>query len=164
MDAGTTWLDSQEAVVGIFAENNARDDGPMGNAAPGYLQEKGSPAQSPGSAFSRPPVSQAVKEQVEALMGKAVQACIAGHEGEAERYLDIAGQLAVANVQKVITEGIPPPLKPQSLLGRQQERPPSGRGSGQAAAEGIASRDYVPLLDTEQLFNAITFKVRRRGG
>jgi hypothetical protein len=59
---------------------------------------------------------------------------------------------------------MPPPLKVQSLLGRQKERPPSGRGAGRVAAEGIASHDYAPLLDTKQLLNAIIYKVRHHSG
>lgn len=138
-------LTRKRVYVGIPEDKNARKEGAaFGNAAIGYLNENGSPAQNIPARPHLVPGVQAVEGRVSKIFYKGGQAALDGDVDAAERALIAAGQVAADSVRRTIIDVIPPPLAKGTLAARRR------RGH----------KGETPLLETGEYKNAITFVVR----
>ena len=86
--------------------------------------------------------------------------------------LNRAGLAAQNAIRGVITEGIPPPLKPETIKNRARARGTKSMRKGEkeymkriaegaTPAEAQASVGITPLVNTGQLRNSITYVVKK---
>lgn len=141
-------LVDKQVLVGIPDSSPERkDDEPLSNAAIGYIQETGSPANNlPARPFLVPGVASAEEKTVPQLQ-KAVEAALDGDLPRAEKRMASAGLAAQNSVRAKINSGIAPQLKASTLAARRRR----GRTG------------TVPLIDTGQLRNSITYVIRKKG-
>jgi len=138
-------LVKERTLVGIPATNAERRDGPINNAALGYINEFGSPANNiPARPFLIPGVEAAQSKVVKQLRKGADQA-LDGKLDAADKALHSAGIVAVNAVRATLSEGIPPPLKASTI----------------AARERRGRTGTKPLIDTGQLRNSLTYVIRK---
>ena len=138
-------LVKERTLVGIPAANAERRDGPINNAAIGYINEFGSPANNiPARPFLIPGVEAAQPKVVKQLRRGADQA-LGGKLDAADKALHSAGIVAVNAVRAKISEGIPTPLKASTIAARARR--------GRTGTK--------PLIDTGQLRNSLTYVVRK---
>lgn len=131
-------LTRKQVLVGIPAADNTRTDGPIGNAAIGYVMEYGSPDQNiPARPFLIPGVQAALPQATERLR-RAGEAALRG--GDPVPQMTAAGLIAENAVKEGIRDVIPPPLAPLTLARRK--------------ARGFTGT--TPLIDTNQLLQSIT--------
>ncbi|NSX05087.1 hypothetical protein [Cupriavidus gilardii] len=140
-------LVQKQVLVGIpDSAPERKDDAPIGNAAIGYIQETGSPANNlPARPFLVPGVSDSLPKAT-AQLEKAATAALEGDPAAVERRLSSAGLEAQNSVRAKINSGIKPDLKPSTIADRLRR----GRTG------------TVPLVDTGQLRNSITYVIRRK--
>lgn len=140
-------LIDKQVLVGIPDSAPERDDdAPIGNAAIGYIQETGSPANNlPARPFLVPGVADAEAKTVPQLQ-KAVEAALDGDMPRAEKRMASAGLAAQNSARAKINSGIAPELKASTLAARRRR----GR------------KGTVPLIDTGQLRNSITYVIRSK--
>lgn len=159
-------LDGNRVLVGIPEDKSQRQadaDGtmpPIGNAAIGYIQEHGSPANNiPARAFLVPGLRKVVAETVNLLRDSARQA-LAGNPGVVTTNFNKIGLLAVNSVRAMFVDNDWAPLAPATLAARARigGKPPKKR-KGQPAPMPKRSN---PLINTSQLRKAITYVVRGR--
>lgn len=146
---GVRLLTSQQVMVGFpgddpkVARTGEKSAG-LNNAALGYIHEKGAPeANIPARPFLEPGIKAVQNETIDGLK-KAGEFALQGRVEAVGRQLHRVGLRAVNSVRAVINAGVPPPLKPSTLAGRRRR----GR------------KGTVPLIDTGQLRNAITYVIR----
>lgn len=138
-------LVKERTLVGIPASNAERRDGPINNAAIGYINEFGSPANNiPARPFLIPGV-EAAQPQVVKQLRKGADQALDGKLDAADKALHRAGIVAVNAVRAKINEGVPPPLKPSTI----------------AARERRGRTGTKPLIDTGQLRNSLTYVIRK---
>lgn len=134
----------KDVLVGIPEGNSDRDDSDIGNAAIGYINENGSPAQNiPARPHLVPGVRKAQSETLP-LLKAAAQSILSGDSAEANRSLEQAGTLAANSVKSVITNAEFVPLAPDTIRNRLSR----GRTGDK------------PLIDTGQYRRSITYVVR----
>ncbi|WP_454734242.1 hypothetical protein [Cupriavidus pauculus] len=140
-------LVDKQVLVGIpDSAPERKDDEPLSNAAIGYIQETGSPANNlPARPFLVPGVASAEEKTVPQLE-KAVEAALDGDLPRAEKRMASAGLAAQNSVRAKINSGIAPQLKASTLAARRRR----GRTG------------TVPLIDTGQLRNSITYVIRSK--
>lgn len=142
-------LVAKEVLIGIPESEDSRnkreaDGSPLGNAAIGYIQETGSPANNlPARPFLVPGVEAALKPATAKLKAGATKA-LDGQADAGEKSMHAAGMIAQNSVRATINAGVSPPLAPSTLAGRRRR----GRTG------------TVPLIDTGQLRNSITYVIR----
>lgn len=165
-------LVKEQTLVGIPAKNAARDDGPMNNAAIAYVQEFGSPANNiPARPFLIPGVQAAQPKVLKQLRAGATEA-LDGKLDAADKALHSAGMVGVSKVRAKIGEGIPPPLKPETIANRFRQRGTKSLRKGekkylQMIDEGVSpalaqtAAGIKPLVNTGELRNSITYVVRK---
>jgi hypothetical protein len=172
--SGVQELRSKEVLVGFPESTTDRSDEPSGmsNAALGYVHEMGSPAANiPARPFLIPGVEHSTDKQLSEFKS-AAQAALSGEGAKADRHMMAAGLAAESAAKEEITRGIPPPLKPASVMARRRARGASSwreneldyqemvvNGVSPAEAQGLAG--IVPLLNTGQLRAAITSILRK---
>jgi len=141
-------LVQKEVLVGIpDSAPERKDDVPLSNAAIGYIQETGSPANNlPARPFLVPGVASAQDKTLPQLQ-KSVEAALDGDLPRAEKRMAAAGLAAQKSVLARINSGISPQLKDSTLAARRRR----GRTG------------TVPLIDTGQLRNAIVYVIRKKG-
>ncbi len=174
---GVRALTGTRVMVGVPAEKtDRRGEGvkKMTNAALAYVHEHGAPEVNvPARPFLEPGIMRA-RGEIEAGLRRAGEAALAGSGVPAvKRHLHRVGLLASSSVKTVITEGIPPPLRPSSVEGRIARRKSKSwraRRRAEIAAnavyvgeENAATGIFIPLLDTGQLRNAVTYVLRKTG-
>lgn len=138
-------LVKEQTLVGIPDSNAARKEGPINNAALGYINEFGSPANNiPARPFLIPGV-EAAEPAVLKQLKRGAEGALDGRLDAADKALHSAGILAVNAVRGKINEGVPPPLADSTLAAR--------RRRGRTGTK--------PLIDTGQLRNAITYVLRK---
>jgi hypothetical protein len=158
-----------DVLVGIPKAKSARNDGPIGNAALGYIHEFGSPAQNiPARPFLYPGVKKA-KAQITALFKQGAQDVLTG-KGTVDATLHKVGMVARNSVVSAITDPSPPfvPLKPRTVrdrlrktaAGRRQLKKLKTTSAMQTWAQ---SGNIKPLIDTGQLRASITYVVKKAG-
>jgi hypothetical protein len=136
----------KDVLIGIPEGENARKEGDIGNAALGFINENGSPAQNiPARPFLIPGVRGAAARCAKVLQHYAANMI---HDPEGiEKGLNAAGQIARDAVKRRITsqEGFAP-LAESTLAAR--------------ARRGV--KRTKALIDTGQLLNSITYVVKDR--
>lgn len=125
--------------VGIFGAQAAADHGGKPNIEIAAVHEFGT-EHVPERTFLRGTVD-AKHRDIRSMAKRLAAAVVAGSINHA-RALNLLGQFARGLMQKRISSGIPPPLKPATV-----------------ARKGSA----VPLIDTGQLRASLDWKVRARG-
>ncbi|GMG90666.1 hypothetical protein Cmtc_18860 [Cupriavidus sp. TKC] len=140
-------LVDKQVLVGIpDSAPERQDDEPISNAAIGYIQETGSPANNlPARPFLVPGVAAAEPKTLPKLQ-QAVEAALDGDLSRADKRMAGAGLEAQNSVRARINSGISPELKESTLANRRRR----GRTG------------TVPLIDTGQLRNSITYVIRKR--
>lgn len=134
----------KDVLVGIPEGKSEREDADIGNAAIGYINENGSPAQNiPARPHLVPGVRKAQSETLP-LLKSAVQSILTGDSNAATRSLEQAGTLAANSVKSFITDAEFVPLAPTTIRNRLSR----GRTGDK------------PLIDTGQYRRSITYVVR----
>lgn len=134
----------KDVLVGIPEGKSEREDTDIGNAAIGYINENGSPAQNiPARPHLVPGVRKAQAETIP-LLKSAAQSILAGDSSAANRDLNQAGFLAANTVKMYIRDACFVPLSPVTISKRLRK----GR-TGDA-----------PLIDTGEYRDSITYVVR----
>lgn len=141
-------LEQAKVLVGIPAEKAPRDpaesQGPINNAALGYIHNFGIPsANIPARPFMEPGII-AVKDRIVPYLESAGRAAVTGNANGVEKNLTAAGIVAASGIKSKIDAGPFVPLKPSTIAARKRR--------GRTGTK--------PLIDTGQLRNAITFVVR----
>lgn len=145
-------LVGKDVLVGIpdsAPERRADEAGdplPPSNAVIGYIQETGSPANNiPPRPFLVPGVAN-VQAAIASRLGKAASAALSGDKEGAEVQMARAGLQAQNSVRARINGGVMPQLKDSTIANRLRR----GRTG------------TVPLIDTGQLRNSITYVIRKK--
>lgn len=134
-------------LVGIPAEEDARSDSPIGNAAIGYIQERGSAKQGiPARPFLEPGVAK-VSEKCAEIIGKGVATALTEMNISAFTVAqNKAGLTAQNSVKATITAGEGfAPLSDSTLAARKRR--------------GVSRTK--PLIDTGSLRSSITYVIRK---
>lgn len=96
-------LANKDVLVGIPESKDERDDGDIGNAAIGYINENGSPAQNiPPRPHLKPGVK-SVEQDFMPHLKAAAQKALEGNAEGAVTSLDRAGTVAANGVKRYIT-------------------------------------------------------------
>lgn len=144
-------LVKKEVLIGIPESEDARntreaEGSPLGNAAIGYIHETGSPINNlPARPFLVPGVEKALPAATAKLKSGATKA-LDGQRDAGDKSMHAAGLIAQNSVRATINAGVSPPLAPSTLAGRRRR----GRTG------------TVPLIDTGQLRNSITYVIRNK--
>jgi len=139
-------LVKQDVLVGIPDSAPDRKDGPISNAAIGYIQEKGSPINNiPARPFLVPGVDE-VQSKVADQLGKAADSALDGSQAGIEKALNSAGFVAQNSVKRKINSNIQPELAKRTIAARK--------------ARGITQENT--LVVTGGLRNAITYVLRKK--
>lgn len=157
-------LETHRVLVGIPEDKSARkaeDGAPIGNAALGYIEENGSPANNiPARPFLRPGIKSILADARELLRDSARQA-LHGNGGAAMTNFNKIGLLAVNAVRAIFVSNDWAPLAPATLEARsRKENLGKRRKPGQTLPPPRRSN---PLIVTGQLRKALTYVVRGRG-
>jgi hypothetical protein len=139
-------LANKDVLVGIPESKDERDDGDIGNAAIGYINENGSPAQ---NIPPRPHLKPGVKSVEQDFMPHLKSAARKALEGDAEgavMSLDRAGTVAANGVKRYITITGFTPLADATIANRLRR----GRTGNK------------PLIDTGEYRRSITHIVRNK--
>lgn len=136
----------KHVLVGIPADNNARKDGPITNAALGYVHENGSAAHNiPPRPFLVPGMKVAAPKCADVLKGYAKKA-VTG-DATIDQGLNAAGLVAQSAVKNRIRSGEGfAPLQPATIAARKRQ----------------GKQGEKPLIRTGQLMNSITYVVRKK--
>ncbi|WP_312630957.1 hypothetical protein [Pantoea piersonii] len=137
-------LANKDVLVGIPESKDERDDGDIGNAAIGYINENGSPAQNiPPRPHLKPGVK-SVEQDFMPHLKAAAQKALEGNEAGAVTSLDRAGTVAANGVKRYITITGFTPLADVTIANRLRR----GRTGNK------------PLIDTGEYRRSITHVVR----
>lgn len=137
-------LANKDVLVGIPESKDERDDGDIGNAAIGYINENGSPAQNiPQRPHLKPGVKSVEHDFIPHLKAAAQKALEGNAEG-AVTSLDRAGTVAANGVKRYITITGFTPLADATIANRLRR----GRTGNK------------PLIDTGEYRRSITYVVR----
>lgn len=137
-------LANKDVLVGIPESKDERDDGDIGNAAIGYINENGSPAQNiPPRPHLKPGVK-SVEQDFMPHLKAAAQKALEGNAEGAVMSLDRAGTVAANGVKRYITITGFTPLADATIANRLRR----GRTGNK------------PLIDTGEYRRSITNIVR----
>lgn len=168
-------LTNTTVLVGVPDDRGGRKEaGPINNAALAYIHDQGSPAAKiPARKFMEPGIAR-VRDRINEELLRGGQAVLKGASQAAMiAILTRVGIIATRSIKQVISEGIAPELAPSTIKGR--IRRIKGKKRRQKIDDAIASGMplsrqggeagiFTPLRVTSQLFNAITFVLRRIKG
>lgn len=138
---------TRQVLIGIPATENQREGDPIGNAALGYIHEKGSPVKNiPARPFLEPGVAKVAPKLVEEMKVGA-QKILDGGEKAIDRAMNRAGIIAQNSVKSTIRAGEGfAPLAPATLAARKRE----------------GYKGEKPLIRTAQMLNSITYVIRKK--
>lgn len=141
---------------------------PLNNATIGYLMNTGIPERNvPAREFMAAGIKVA-EPRMTRSMKQIVVTALTGDTARIDQGYHAIGLTAQSGIRNVITAGIPPPLADSTLLARlrRHKRRKGEKAELAARAAGAApSLDNVkPLIDTKQLFNAISYVLRQVRG
>lgn len=137
-------LANKDVLVGIPESKDERDDGDIGNAAVGYINENGSPAQNiPARPHLKPGV-RSVEQDFMLHLKAAAQKALEGNAEGAVTSLELAGTVAANGVKRYITITGFTPLADATIANRLRR----GRTGNK------------PLIDTGEYRRSITHIVR----
>jgi hypothetical protein len=160
---------NRDVLVGIPAAESLRESQEgekpsIGNAAIGYINENGSPAQNiPARPHLKPGV-QSVQEQTVMQLKSAAIAVLEGNAGAAERALNSAGIIASQGVKRYMTITGFTPLAESTLAARARRGRKGAAKELKSRAAGNApdNANARPLIDTGEYRNSITYVVRKK--
>jgi hypothetical protein len=170
---GIQALTGQQVLVGIPEEKGARSNSdPVTNAALGYIHEFGSPQHNiPARPWLIPGVRKGARDYMPHLRGAAA-AVLDGKTTVAFRELNMAGILAAQSAQNMMATGNFVPLSPATIRARRYSRTTKSirvsekqylalikQGVSPATAQSAVG--IRPLINTRQLFNSVTYVVRK---
>lgn len=144
--AGIKKIADTRVMVGVPAEKGARKEGePINNAALAYIHDNGaSEAGIPARPFLKPGI-RTKQAEIEAGLVKTGQAALDGKTDAVDRGFNIVGLIGQNAVRAKINEGVPPPLKPETIAERKRRKRTGTK----------------PLIDTGQLRNSLTYVIRK---
>ncbi|MBD8129047.1 hypothetical protein [Pantoea agglomerans] len=137
-------LANKDVLVGIPESKDERDDGDIGNAAIGYINENGSPAQNIPPRPHLQPGVRAVEQDFMPHLKSAARKALEGDTEGAVTSLDRAGTVAANGVKRYITITGFTPLADATIANRLRR----GRTGNK------------PLIDTGEYRRSITHVVR----
>lgn len=159
-----------EVLVGFpddTADRGGEDDGPITNAALGYIHDNGAPeANIPARPFMAPGIANA-QDKLTDKLGQVLRKVVRGQGGAelVEAGLMQVGLIAQSSIQAAIGDGPPPPLADSTLRARR-------RKGSKGAADELNAREYgmtivgaggVKALNaTGQMKKAVSFAIRER--
>jgi hypothetical protein len=156
-------LDANRVLAGIPEDKDARRDegAPIGNAAIGYIQENGSPANNiPERPFVRPGIKDVLSE-VRELLRTGAREALRGNAGGVTTAFNKIGLLAVNSIRAKFVDNDWAPLADSTLAARGRiggKMPKKKRGQAREMP-----RRPNPLIVTGQLRKAISYVIRGRG-
>ena len=157
-------LSRQRLLVGIPDSEAGRTDGQASNAVIGYAQEFGIPPHLPPRPFLLPTVRDE-KDLIAAQFRQMGRLALENDRRGVLRLMNALGLKIASEVKARITAGIPPPLAPSTIAGRlrktQAGRTALRRGGFRSSTGQAAASVFIPLIDTGQLRNAITYVIRK---
>ena len=137
-------LAGRKIMIGIPASQGQRDEGPINNAALGYIHEFGSPSQNiPARPFLIPGVRDAIPK-ARVKLGEAIKDILRGKQEDAQKALHAAGIIASSRVKMKLVEGPFAPLSGSTIRARERR--------------GVSRTK--PLIDTGDMQRHITYVVR----
>lgn len=140
-------LGGVEVLVGITKDTNERAEGNIGNAALGYIHETGSPVSNiPARPFLYPGVKGSQDRWIP-LLKRAGERALNFDDGGMMSALHAAGLVASTAAQRVIQDGIPPPLRRPRYHPPQPPQPPN---------------EATPLYDSGNLLRSLTYAIERK--
>lgn len=162
-------IGNRDVLVGIpqSADQRPPEEGEkstFGNAAIGYINEKGSPTQNiPARPHLEPGVQSVQGQTVEQLKAAALSV-LEGNAGAAERALNSAGIIASQGVKRYMTITGFTPLAESTLAARARRGRKGASKELESRAAGIApdNANARPLIDTGEYRNSITYVVRKK--
>lgn len=167
---GIDVLTNTTVMVGIPKEKDERKSLGITNAALAYIHDKGAPdANIPARPFMEPGIK-AVQDEITKELVNAGNAVFRGNANSVTTYLNRVGIIATRSIKNVISAGIAPELAPSTIRGRINRVKGKARRAKIAAARAAGTPDtrfagaeglFTPLKVTNQLFNAITYVLRR---
>jgi len=137
-------LANKDVLVGIPESKDERDDGDIGNAAIGYINENGSPAQNIPPRPHLQPGVRSVEQDFMPHLKSAARKALEGDTEGAVTSLDRAGTVAANGVKRYITITGFTPLADATIANRLRR----GRTGNK------------PLIDTGEYRRSITHVVR----
>ena len=147
----------QDAPYRSGKDGNLVRTGNIDNARLGYIHEFGSPVRRiPARPFLFPGVRGSQDQWMPHLEAAAV-AALEGKPGQMNKSLYRAGIVAMSAVKKHIRAGIPPPLALATVMARRRRSPGS-----KYRRKATTPAQVIPLIDTAQMINSITFVVEKR--
>jgi hypothetical protein len=170
-----TALVGKQVLIGIpESETERDDDGPITNAALGYIHEFGAPESNiPARPFLIPGV-QAVEEQALDKLRQAADAALTGDTKASNQYLQAAGIIGEMGAKDAISGGDFVPLKPETIANRHRQRRTASLRQDEIHYLALVDAGMTPegaqnatgiraLINTGQLRNSLTHVVRRKG-
>lgn len=172
---------AREAVlVGVPREKADRkgdSEQGMNNATLAYIHDNGSPAQNISARPFMKPGIKNVQPTISIFFKQAAFAAAHGNATGVERALTKVGLTAQASIRNRIGEGIPPPLKPGTILNRNRSRGTASKrksekdyaalvesgaqAAGMSQAQMQSAAGIIPLVNTGQLRNSISYVLKR---
>lgn len=148
-----------DVLIGIPAEEDARTDSPIGNAAIGYIQEKGSSKQGiPPRPFLEPGVAKVSDKCADVIGRGAADALTEMNPSAVLTAKNKAGLIAQNSVKATITAGEGfAPLAESTIRGRLNRT----KSSKSMTLSNGQARTMKPLIDTGSLRNSITYVIRK---
>lgn len=143
-------LTQKEVLIGIPEDTTSRTTSFPTNSLLGYWHEFGVPASNiPARPFLFPAIK-AQQDRITRIMFTTAQKVGRGkmQPEEVDRALNSVGLIASTEAKKIITAGIPPPLRPATLAARRAKK----------------FRGTTPLIVTGQLLRSITYVVQVKQG
>ncbi|EPT4022343.1 hypothetical protein ACVQMG_000502 [Enterobacter roggenkampii] len=163
----------KDVLVGIPEEDSDREDVPFGNAAIGYINENGSPAQNIPARPHLVPGVKSVQDKTIPELRSAALAVLSGDIAGAEVALNRAGTIAADGVKRFITTADFVPLADSTIAARArrgrkgaskelERRDAGGKidAVNEASGQMVSNENARPLIDTGQYRRAITHVVR----
>lgn len=158
-----------ELLVGFPAETSGRDEsgeeqGPITNAALGYIHETGMPEQNiPARPFLAPAIEEN-KEMIEKRLAGIAKKVLAGDKNAVEVGYQSLGLKMQAAIRNKINEGIPPPLAASTLRARAARGRKGAQEELDARRQGEApgTVNAKPLVDSGQMRNAVNYAIRSK--
>ena len=177
MLASVRSLVTKAVYVGVPAKNAQRSNvsgSSINNAALAYIHNTGSErAGIPARPFMLPGVER-VKDRIVQRLKVAASAAVQGQSDRLDSYFQALGQEVADSIKHVISEGIPPPIKPATVLARHRERGAKHiaeaekayikmiQGGGPPSPAALMEL-VVPLINSAQLLNSISFVIKDKG-
>lgn len=155
-------LGNKDVLVGVPDSNAERSEGPITNAAIGYINETGSPSQNIPERPHLVPGVASVQQQTAEQLGIAAKAVLSGDEGKANRALHKAGKIGRDAVKAKISASDFTPLADATVAARARRGRKGAIAEMESRKAGNApdNTNARPLIDTGSYRNSIIYIVR----